>query len=85
LIFTLSLAYAVYQALPASGENPLLRHIGPFTAGAFFCTGLWSLFVPLGLILLAQVMLLGIFFCLLVAYLRLAQYARGHALSRGER
>ncbi|HYZ03673.1 MAG TPA: hypothetical protein VE691_01145 [Rubrobacter sp.] len=45
-IFTLSLAYAVYQALPTKRESPLLRRVGPFTAAAFFCTGLWSVFVP---------------------------------------
>ena len=47
LIFALSLAYAAYQALPAKRESPLSRRVGPFTAAAFFCTGLWSVFVPL--------------------------------------
>ncbi len=46
LIFALSLAYAIYGALPANRENPLLRRIGWLTAGAFLCTGLWSVFVP---------------------------------------
>src|SRR3712207_4028411 len=45
LIFALSLAYAAYQALPPNRDNPLLRRVGWFTAGAFFCTGLWSIFV----------------------------------------
>jgi hypothetical protein len=84
LIFTLSLAYAAYQALPAQRENPLLRRIGPFTAAAFFCTGLWSVFVPLRQFLLAQTMLLAIFACLLVAYLRLAHSDRSLA-GRGDR
>src|SRR3712207_7276028 len=35
LIFSLCLAYAAYQALPANRESPLLRRVGPFTAGAF--------------------------------------------------
>ncbi len=77
LIFVLSLVYAGYQALPASRESPLLRRIRFFTAGAFFCTGLWSVFVPLRQLLAAQAMLLGIFAFLLVAYLRLARSERG--------
>ena len=48
LIFALSLAYAAYQALPSNRHNPLLRRVGPFTAAAFFCTGLWSDSFPSG-------------------------------------
>ena len=59
LIFILSLGYAVYLAMPSRREDPLLRRIGPFTAGAFFCTGMWSVFVALGQFLLAQAMLLA--------------------------
>jgi hypothetical protein len=39
LIFALSLVYAVYGALRANRENPLLRRIGWYTAGAFGFTG----------------------------------------------
>jgi hypothetical protein len=85
LIFVLSLAYAVYQALPSNRDNRLLRRVGWFTAAAFFCTGLWSVFVPLRGFGLAQLMLLGIFGFLLLAYLRLSRYARERALSAGER
>ncbi len=85
LIFTLSLAYAVYQALPSNRDNPLLRRVGPFTAAAFFCTGLWSVFVPLRQFGLAQLMLISIFIFLLLAYLRLSWYAREHDLGIGER
>src|SRR3712207_1694400 len=79
LIFALSLAYAAYQALPSNRDSQLLRRVGPFTAAAFFCTGLWSVFVPLRLFGLAQLMLLAIFVFLLIAYLRLSR----HALERG--
>src|SRR5918993_2914490 len=85
LMFALSLAYAAYQALPSNRDNPLLRRMGPFTAAAFLCTGLWSVFVPLKQFGLPQLMLLGIFTCLLIAYLRLSQYAREHDLGIGER
>ena len=77
LIFVLSLVYAAYQALPSNRENPLLRRIGWFTAGAFFCTGLWSVFVPERQFVLAQAMLVVVFVCLVVAYLRLARSERG--------
>ena len=84
LIFVLSLVYAAYQALPSNQNNPLLRRVGWFTAGAFFCTGLWSVFVPERQFVLAQTMLVVVFICLAVAYLRLARSERG-ALSAGDR
>jgi hypothetical protein len=76
-IFLLSLAYAVYGALPANRDNPLLRRIGWFTAGAFLCIGLWSVFVPEERLLFALAMLAVAFACLLVAYLRAARSDRG--------
>jgi hypothetical protein len=84
VIFALSLAYAVYQVLPANRESPLLRRIGWLTAGAFFCTGLWSVFVTFREFSLAQLMLLGIFGFLLVAYLRLVRSER-RALGAADR
>lgn len=84
-IFLSLLAYAAYQALPANRENPLLRRIGWFTAAAFICTGLWSVFVPLRQFGLAQLMLLAIFVFLLIAYLCLSRSVHEHALSKGER
>ena len=84
LIFALSLVYAVYQALPANRENPLLRRIGWYTAGAFACTGLWSVFAPAQQFLLAQAMLVIIFLCLAVAYVRLTRSERS-ALSAADR
>jgi hypothetical protein len=84
VIFFLSLLFAVYGALPANRESEILRHVGWPVAGAFLCTGLWSVFVSLRQIGLAQGMLLGIFAFLLVAYLRLARSDPG-ALGRAER
>ena len=84
VIFALSLVYAAYQALPAQRESAVLRRVGWLTAGAFYCTGLWSVFVPMRGFLLAQAMLIGIFAFLLVAYLRLARSGRG-ALTRADR
>ncbi len=84
VIFSLSLLFAVYQALPANRESAVLRRVGWPVAGAFVCTGLWSVSVALRQIGFAQVMLLGIFACLLVAYLRLARSDAG-ALGRAGR
>ena len=82
-IFALSLVYAAYQALPANRENPLLRRVGWFTAVAFFCTGMWSVFVPARQLVLAELMLVSVFACLLVAYLRLARSDRGALTGAG--
>lgn len=84
VIFSLSLLFAGYQALPAGRESDLLRRVGWPVAGAFLCTGLWSVFVSLRQLGIAQAMLLGIFASLLVAYLRLARSDPG-ALGRLER
>ncbi|MDP9364412.1 MAG: hypothetical protein M3Q10_09355 [Chloroflexota bacterium] len=72
VIFSLSLAYAVYQARPSRREDPLLRRIGWFTAAAFACTGVWSVFVPREQTLSAFGVFLVAWVCLLVAYLRVA-------------
>jgi len=42
VIFPASIAYGIYQALPAQRDNPLLRRIGWWTAFAFGCITLWS-------------------------------------------
>src|SRR5918995_4796779 len=76
-IFLLCLAYATYQALPANGQNPLLRRVGWFFAGAFFLNGLWEVFVPLRQPVLLQAILAGIFVCLAISYLRLVGFERG--------
>jgi hypothetical protein len=50
VIFTLSLAYAIYAALPAQKNNKILRRVGWWTAAAFAGNTLWMIiaqFVPL--------------------------------------
>ncbi len=84
LIFALSLVFAVYGALPTNRENSLLRRIGWYTAGAFAFTGMWSVFVPAEQLLLAQAMLVLVFLCLTIAYLRLVRSERG-TLSAADR
>ncbi len=84
LIFLLCLAYAAYQALPANRKSPLLRRVGWFSAGAFFLNGLWEILFPARQFLLAQVVIVAIFVCAAVAYLRIARRECG-VLSAGER
>lgn len=84
VIFSLSLVYAVYQALPAQRENPLLRRVGWPTATTFFCIGLWPVFVTFGLTLFALAMLSVAFVCLLISYLRIARLEPS-ALSAADR
>ena len=50
VIFTLSLAYAIYAALPSQKNNKILRRVGWWTAAAFAGNTLWMIiaqFVPL--------------------------------------
>ena len=83
-IFLLCLTYAAYQALPANRQNPLLRRVGWFFAGAFFLNGLWEVLVPLRQPILLQAILAGIFACLAISYLRLVRSERG-GLNRADR
>ena len=85
LIFALSLGYAVYQALPANRDHPLLRRIGWPMVAAFVATGLWSVVVPVRGFVLAQVFLLAIWVGLAVAFDRMVGLAREHGPSAGER
>lgn len=75
-IFLLSLAYAVYQALPSRQRDTLLRRVGWPLAGAFFLSGLWEIAAPLGRLGVAQVLIAGMLVCLAVAYLRLVRSGR---------
>lgn len=85
LIFLLCVVYATYQALPANRENPLLRRVGWFFAGAFFLNGLWEILFPVRQFLLAQVVIVVVFACLAVGVLRLARSARERSPSGAER
>jgi hypothetical protein len=85
VIFALSLVYAGFQALPAQRANPLLRRIGWWTALAFACTGLWSVFVPRRELALAQLMLLVMGVSLGIALFGVIAEARRRPLTSGER
>lgn len=82
-IFVLCFAYAVYQALPANRERPLLRRIGPFSALVFFLNGIWEILFPAREFVLAQVVLVVIFACAVAAHLLVQRGADRE--NRGER
>lgn len=48
LIYASSMAYGVFQALPAQRESELLRAIGPYMASAFVGTAAWLLMARFG-------------------------------------
>lgn len=85
LIFTLSLAYAVYQALPSKRDSTLLRRVGPFTAGAFGLNALWCVLVPAGQFYASLVVLAGMLVCLALAFAGLVRTARERSLGTAER
>ena len=85
VIFVLCLAYAVYQALPSKRENPLLRRVGWFSAGAFLLNGVWSLVFPAQLFVTSQVVILGVFLCAGTAFLLASRAEREHEPTRVER
>jgi len=84
-IFLLSFAYAAYQASPKERENPLLRRTGWWIGGAFLLNGAWELLFPARQFLLAEVVFLGVFASLFVAYSRLVFVSRGRDLRGSER
>jgi hypothetical protein len=81
VIFALCLAYAVYQALPRERENPLLRRVGWFSAGAFLLNGLWTFVFPAQLFIASQVVILGVFLCAGAAFLLVSRPAGKYVVS----
>src|SRR5262245_14680407 len=67
-IYSGSVGYAVFQALPAQQENDLLRRVGFFTAGAFLGTSLWLVMARFGWVWLTVVCIVWILACLAGAF-----------------
>lgn len=73
IVFPAVMAYAVYQALPAQREHPLLRRIGWYMAAAFILITAWSLLAQLyAPDLLLAILLFGIWWVLVPPYLAIA-------------
>ncbi|HEX8830153.1 MAG TPA: hypothetical protein VF705_03250 [Longimicrobium sp.] len=82
LIFALSLAYAVWQALPAQTDSPLPRRVGWFTAAAFAGATLWQIVFPAGMFALSVLVIFGMLAALAVVAGRTVPRLR--TLSRAE-
>jgi hypothetical protein len=65
VIFSLSLGYAVYQALPSQRTNSLFRKIGFLTASAMTATSVWMLVFQRSLFLLSLVVMLWLLISLI--------------------
>lgn len=83
LIFALSIAYAVWQMLPAQRENPLLRRVGWLTAAAFAGSTLWQIVFPAGWYGVSVLLIVVTLVSLAVAVARTAGWHR--PLSGAER
>jgi hypothetical protein len=84
-IFALCLAYAVYQALPPNHRNALLGRVGWFTASGFLLNAAWEVLFPARQFLLAEAIIVGIFGCFGLAFMRVLEEAGERPLSRAER
>lgn len=70
-LYTGSLAYALWQALPAQRTNGLLDRIGWYTAGAFLGNAAWAAYVQVfGLTFVSVGIILFTLLCLLQVYRR---------------
>jgi hypothetical protein len=82
LIFSSSIAYGIYQALPAQRQNSLLRRIGWYTALTFLAVLLWSpAAVVTGPFLTTPLFFLGLF-GLITSLYRI--HAGGQPLTRAQ-
>lgn len=83
LLYAGSLAYAVYQFLPAQKNNSLLAKIGWPSAGAFLGNALWALYAQfIDLNAFSVAIIAATLLCLLACYRSFAN--RHRRLSRGE-
>lgn len=72
-IYGLSIAYAIYQALPRQQDDALLRQIGWFTASAFLGTTVWIFVAQQSLGWLTVVCIVWMLLSLIGAFVRLIQ------------
>lgn len=83
LIYAGSVAYALFQALPARRESELFRTIGPFTASAFLATSAWLVMARFGWIWLTVVCIVWMLASLAPAFVHLVR--AGASLTSAER
>ncbi len=85
VIFLLFAIYAVYQAMPSHRTDPLLRTIGPWTAAATIGNAVWTLLFPNRLYVLAQLLIVAIAVCAIVALQRYAAWSSRQQPTRFQR
>jgi hypothetical protein len=73
-IYAGSVAYGVFQALPARRGDGLLRRAGFFTAAAFLGMSLWLVMARFGWVWLTVVCIVWILACLAGAFSRIVRY-----------
>jgi hypothetical protein len=83
VIFALSIAYGIWQALPAQRTNPLLRRVGWLTAAAFAGSTFWQFVFPSGWYALSVLLIVTTLVTLALAVARTA--SRRASLSAAER
>lgn len=76
LIFALSIAYAVWQVLPAQRDNPLARGVGWLTAAAFAGSTFWQFAFPSGQFGLSVALIVTTLVALAMAVGRMAGWGR---------
>ena len=84
-IFLFAAVYAVWQALPANGENPLARRAGWFLAAGYFGNAIWQVLFPAREFLLAQIVITAILVVLAIAFVRLSRGGTTYEWSNAER
>lgn len=83
VLYAGSLAYAIYQFLPAQRFNPLLAKIGWPSAGAFLGNAVWAIYVQFAALTFISVIIISFtLLCLLACYRSFTSAM--HVLSRGE-
>ncbi len=83
-LYTGSIVFAIYQALPAQRHNALLRQIRWPAAGAFLGNAVWALYTQIfGLSVISSAIILFTLVCLLTIYRRFAEWDR--RFTTGER
>jgi len=83
-LYTGSIVFAIYQALPAQRDNELLAQLRWPAAGAFLGNAVWAAYTQTaGLSAISVAIILFTLICLLVIYRRFASWQR--PLSTGER
>lgn len=77
-LYTGSIAFAIYQALPAQRDSALLAHVRWPAAGAFLGNAVWAAYTQVfGLSIISAAIIVFTLVCLLVIYRRISDWRPG--------